>query len=107
MTLDHFVMVRIHARQLLEYKALKYNQQKNSKQFVPEFCYLCLKPLTAPTNRDHIPALQFFAPGIRERYNLSELLTVEVHQQCNSSYERDEQYLVYTLPGFYAWLRGR
>jgi len=39
-TLDHFVMVRIHARQVLEYKALKYNQQKNSKQFVPELCLL-------------------------------------------------------------------
>jgi hypothetical protein len=61
-------------------------------------CYLCGEALKDPTNRDHIPPNLFFADIIRQRYNLSRLLTTKVHEQCNTSYRLDEEYLVYTHP---------
>jgi hypothetical protein len=68
-----------------------------SSQPEPEFCPVLSTP---PTNRDHIPASQFFASSIRQKYNLSKLLTAEVHKHCKSDYKSDEESLVYTLLGF-------
>jgi hypothetical protein len=66
-------------------------------------CYLCGESLEDTINSDHIPPKLFFAPSIRQRYNLDKLLTAKVHQQCNQSYRMDEEYLVYTLM---AYIRG-
>jgi hypothetical protein len=43
---------------------------------------------------------QIFAPEIRRKHNISRLITLEVHQSCNTSYKRDEDYFVRTLIPF-------
>jgi hypothetical protein len=63
-------------------------------------CYLCGQPITPPTSRDHIPPLNSLPPQFAKNTILQKLLTTRVHQQCNKSYQSDEDYLVYTLLGF-------
>ena len=55
-------------------------------------CYLCGGPLSESTNNDHCPPLALFSKEIRQQHNLSQLITIPVHQSCNSSYQEDEQY---------------
>lgn len=62
-----------------------------------ELCYLCGEPLKDPINKDHIPPQQFFAAGIRQRYQLTRLLTARVHEHCNTSYGLEEEYFACTL----------
>lgn len=62
-----------------------------------QICYLCGKPLAAPTSRDHVPPKQFFANDIRKSHNLSKLLTLEVHAACNHGHHLDEDYFVASL----------
>lgn len=38
--------------------------------------------------------------GDRCRYNLSRLITCEVHELCNTAYKHDEDYFVHTLMPF-------
>jgi hypothetical protein len=63
----------------------------------PVICYLCGQPLVKPTNVDHVPPKSFFAPSIRKSLNLSELITIRVHRNCNESFRLDEEYFVYSL----------
>src|SRR5262249_33265072 len=70
------------------------------KKILTSTCYLCAKPLTPPTNADHPVMQQLFAPEIRRKYNISQLLTLDVHKACNTAYKRDEDYFVRTLMPF-------
>jgi len=70
------------------------------KKILTSTCYLCAKPLTPPTNADHPIMQQLFAPEIRRKYNISQLLTLDVHKACNTAYKRDEDYFVRTLMPF-------
>ena len=40
---------------------------------------------------------QIYAKRLRSEYNLSNLLTLPTHKQCNQSYQQDEDYFVYNL----------
>jgi hypothetical protein len=70
------------------------------KKLSTTVCYLCGKPLVPPTNVDHPIMQQIFAPEIRRKHNISRLITFEVHQSCNTSYKRDEDYFVRALIPF-------
>jgi hypothetical protein len=63
---------------------------------LPGPCYLCGRPLEQPLSDDHVPPLQFYAPGIRRQHNLN-LLTIPVHDACNKAFQRDEDYFVSSL----------
>ena len=63
----------------------------------PTHCYLCGRPLSGPTSKDHCPPLALFDRTIRQKYNLSQLITFRVHQGCNAAYENDEKYFKATM----------
>jgi hypothetical protein len=63
-------------------------------------CYLCGKPLSEPSDRDHIPLRGLFSEEIRKTHNLSKLITLSVHRDCNALYKLDEEYFIYTLYPF-------
>ena len=67
------------------------------KKVLTNICYLCGKPLGPPTNADHPVMQQLFAP---RKYNISKLLTLDVHKSCNTAYKHDEDYFVRTLMPF-------
>ncbi len=63
-------------------------------------CYLCGHPLSPPDNSDdHCPPRALFAPEIRKR-NLSQLITIPVHKDCNAFYSSDEEYFIATMVPF-------
>ena len=62
-------------------------------------CYLCGEPLASPTNADHVPPRQLYAKEIRKKHSPN-LLTIEVHTDCNQSFQHDEDYFVNTLAPF-------
>jgi hypothetical protein len=70
------------------------------KKVLTEVCYLCGKPLVPPTNADHPVMQQLYATDLRQKYNLSKLLTLDVHAACNTAYKNDEDYFVRTLMPF-------
>jgi hypothetical protein len=70
------------------------------KKVVSTLCYLCGKPLAEPINADHPVMQQLFPPEIRRRYNVSQLITLDVHKACNTAYQDDEDYFVRTLMPF-------
>lgn len=41
-----------------------------------------------------------FAPKIRRKYNVSQLITLDVHKACNTAYKEDEDYFVHSLMPF-------
>jgi hypothetical protein len=59
-------------------------------------CYLCGKSLAPPLSQDHVPPKQFYADAVRKKHNPN-LLTITVHEDCNLSYQLDEDYFVNTL----------
>ena len=61
---------------------------------------ICGKSLCPPTNADHPVMQQIFAPEIRRKHKVTKLLTLEVHQACNTAYKNDEDYFVRTLMPF-------
>ena len=44
-----------------------------------------------------MPMKQIYARRLRSEYNLSNLLTLPTHKQCNRSYQQDEDYFVTSL----------
>jgi len=70
------------------------------KKVATPVCYLCGKPLAPPINADHPVMQQIFAPEIRRKYNVSKLITFDVHEACNTAYRSDEDYFVRTLMPF-------
>jgi hypothetical protein len=70
------------------------------KKVVSTLCYLCGKPLAPPTNADHPVMQQIFTPEIKRKFNVSQLITLDVHQACNTAYKDDEDYFVRTLMPF-------
>lgn len=62
-------------------------------------CYLCGRPLVEPMSSDHVPPRQIFASAIRKAHRPN-LLTIRVHDQCNRSYQYDEDYFVNSLAPF-------
>jgi hypothetical protein len=71
--------------------------EAKAKRLKYTHCYLCSKPLTEPTSADHVPPLLFFPKEMRRKYNISNLLTIPVHAECNLEYQLDEEYFVHTL----------
>ncbi len=66
-------------------------------------CYICGKPLVAPTSSDHVPPRQLYPSEIRKAH-APNLLTIAVHDHCNRSYQHDEDYFVNTLaPWLVRW----
>jgi hypothetical protein len=65
----------------------------------PTLCYLCGKPLVAPTSVDHVPPKQLYPKEIRKKHSPN-LRTIEVHADCNKSFQHDEDYFVNTLAPF-------
>jgi hypothetical protein len=70
------------------------------KKVATTVCYLCGKPLAPPINVDHPVMQQIFAPDLRRKYNVSKLITFDVHEACNTAYRSDEDYFVRTLVPF-------
>jgi hypothetical protein len=69
------------------------------KRLLTTHCYLCGQLLSAkPTNRDHVPPLLIFGESIRPQ--LSNLLTIPTHAECNRRWQPDEEYFVQTLLPF-------
>ena len=62
----------------------------------PALCYLCGQPLSEPIGMDHVPMQQLYAPEVRKAHSPN-LLTIPVHDQCNKSYQVDEDYFVTAL----------
>ena len=60
-------------------------------------CYLCGQELKTDINDDHVPPKQFYPKNIRKSQNLSNLLVFKVHENCNSSYQKDEDYFVHSI----------
>jgi hypothetical protein len=65
----------------------------------PRICYLCGRPLAPPLSQDHVPPKQFYAKDVRKQHRLN-LRTITVHQECNLSYQFDEDYFVNTFAPF-------
>ena len=63
----------------------------------PTHCYLCGRPLSNPTSKDHCPPRALFSRELRREHNLSRLLTIPVHKECNASYQLDEDYFIATI----------
>ena len=63
-----------------------------------KLCYLCGRPLSKPTSKDHCPPKALFAKDLRKR-NVK-LITNQVHGHCNNSYQRDEEYFIATMIPF-------
>jgi len=61
-----------------------------------DICYLCGKEIIGNKNDDHVPPRQFFATEIRRTHNPN-LTTLPTHSSCNFSYQKDEDYFVYSL----------
>lgn len=58
-------------------------------------CYLCGGTVAnADISRDHVPAKQFFASGIRQVRQDLQLVTLPSHGTCNASYSADEEYFI-------------
>ena len=72
----------------------------SSPKDTPTHCYLCGRPLSCPTSRDHCPPLALFSPEIRRQHDLSQLITIRVHTDCNASYQYDEEYFKATMVPF-------
>jgi hypothetical protein len=70
------------------------------KKVATTICYLCGKSLSPPINADHPVMRQLFAPEIRRTHNLSQLVTLDVHEVCNTAYKTDEDYFVHSLMPF-------
>ena len=68
-------------------------------------CYLCGELLSEPINYDHVPPAMFYGGDVRHKYPLK-LLTIPVHQPCNSQWQKDEEYFVYTFMPFVAGSEG-
>ena len=66
----------------------------------PTLCYLCGHPLSRLTSKDHCPPKALFAEEIRKRHDLSQLITILVHMDCNASYSPDEEYFQATMVPF-------
>jgi hypothetical protein len=62
----------------------------------PALCYLCGQPLSEPIGMDHVPMQQLYAPEVRKAHSPN-LLTIPVHDQCNKSYQVDQDYFVTAL----------
>jgi hypothetical protein len=74
--------------------------KRRVKKVTTTICYICGKPLAPPINADHPVMQQLFAPEIRRKYNVSQLITLDVHRACNTAYKDDEDYFVRTLMPF-------
>jgi hypothetical protein len=65
----------------------------------PAICYLCGKPHEGKFNRDHVPPKQLFAKDLLRKHN-PKLFWLPTHEECNKSFQRDEDYFIFTLMPF-------
>jgi hypothetical protein len=61
-----------------------------------DICYLCGQKLKENIDDDHVPPKQFYAKNIRKIHNPN-LFTLPTHISCNKSYQKDEDYFIYSL----------
>lgn len=64
-----------------------------------KICYLCGKELSGikNTDRDHIPAKQFYTKKFKKDNQNINLITLPVHIACNQSYQMDEEYFTISI----------
>ena len=55
-------------------------------------CYLCGRDIGDDFSRDHVPPQQLWSPEIRRQFNVSGLITLPTHSDCNQSFKLDEEY---------------
>ncbi len=78
---------------------------------VTKICYLCGQPIEGKISRDHVPPSQFFTKIFRKTQSPN-LLTLPTHENCNKSYQSDEDYFFVALAGLnenaqiHEWLIG-
>lgn len=84
-------------RGLQSFQRLRIMGQAKARRLAIKDCYLCGRPLCEPLSQDHVPPQLLFAKALRQRYGITQLLTIPVHQPCNREWQMDEEYFVYTL----------
>ena len=52
------------------------------------------------SSKDHCPPLSLFSRKTRQQHNLSQLVTIPVHENCNACYKLDEEYFKATMVPF-------
>jgi hypothetical protein len=62
-------------------------------------CCLCGNALGKDIDRDHVPPKQFYSTNIRKKHSPN-LFTIPVHSKCNKSYQKDEDYFVFSIGPF-------
>lgn len=62
-------------------------------------CYLCGETLGTSVSKDHVPPKQLWSPEIRRAHDVSKLVTLPTHPDCNGAYKLDEEYAVQFLAG--------
>ncbi|MHC4397232.1 MAG: hypothetical protein ACYS1A_16465 [Planctomycetota bacterium] len=78
---------------------------------VDKICYLCGHEITGKVSKEHVPPKQFYAKALRQARSLN-LLTLPSHEDCNKSYQDDEDYFFAALAGLnedakiHEWLMG-
>jgi hypothetical protein len=61
-------------------------------------CYLCGQQIMGKVSSDHVPPRQFYARALRKARSPN-LLTLPSHEDCNKSYQDDEDYFFAALAG--------
>lgn len=65
-----------------------------------KICYLCGKTIAGKSSKDHIPPKQFFPINYKKDHDISNLITLATHEDCNYEFQKDEEYFVVALtPG--------
>jgi hypothetical protein len=59
-------------------------------------CYICGQTLVGKINKDHVPMKQLYGKEYRRITNPN-LFCLPTHQKCNKSFQKDEEYFVYTF----------
>jgi len=63
-----------------------------------QICYLCGQKIIGKVSKDHVPPKQFYAKVFRQ-VRFPNLLTLPSHEDCNKSYQDDEDYFFAALAG--------
>ena len=61
-------------------------------------CYLCGQKIIGKVSKEHVPPKQFYAKVFRQDRSPN-LLTLPSHEDCNKSYQDDEDYFFAALAG--------
>lgn len=67
-----------------------------TSSYSTEICYLCGLPLEGQIDRDHVPMKQLYGKEFRKTEN-PDLFKLPTHRSCNRSFQKDEDYFVYSF----------